>query len=116
MLIQLLEYQGDCEEFLVEKRRDWHLHQRYWTALSLAPQCLNLLNYKLVNLHLSTDCKIFQVLTNPPLLFADEPTSGLDSFMAQSLIASLQRLAASGRTIMCTIHQPSSEVYAMFDR
>ncbi|XP_020625261.1 protein white-like [Orbicella faveolata] len=35
--------------------------------------------------------------------------------MAQSLIASLQRLAASGRTIMCTIHQPSSEVYAMFD-
>ena len=57
-----------------------------------------------------------QVLTNPPLLFADEPTSGLDSFMAQSLIASLQRLAASGHTIMCTIHQPSSEVYAMFDR
>ncbi|XP_020625263.1 protein white-like [Orbicella faveolata] len=57
-----------------------------------------------------------EVLTNPPLLFADEPTSGLDAFMAQSLIASLQRLAASGRTIMCTIHQPSSEVYAMFDR
>ena len=57
-----------------------------------------------------------KVLTNPPLLFADEPTSGLDAFMAQSLITSLQRLAASGRTIMCTIHQPSSEVYAMFDR
>ncbi|KAJ7318627.1 ATPase [Desmophyllum pertusum] len=56
-----------------------------------------------------------EVLTDPPLLFADEPTSGLDSFMAQSLISSLQRLAASGRTIMCTIHQPSSEVYAMFD-
>ena len=50
------------------------------------------------------------------MLFADEPTSGLDSFMAQSLITSLQRLAASGHTIMCTIHQPSSEVYAMFDR
>lgn len=59
---------------------------------------------------------VLKVLTNPPLLFADEPTSGLDSFMAQSLIASLQRLAASGHTIMCTIHQPSSEVYAMFDR
>ena len=58
----------------------------------------------------------FKVLTNPPLLFADEPTSGLDAFMAQSLIASLQRLAASGRTIICTIHQPSSEVYSMFDR
>ncbi|XP_073236643.1 protein white-like [Porites lutea] len=56
-----------------------------------------------------------EVLTNPLVLFADEPTSGLDSYMAQSLIGSLQRLAASGRTIMCTIHQPSSEVYAMFD-
>ncbi|XP_067022118.1 protein white-like [Acropora muricata] len=56
-----------------------------------------------------------EVLTNPPLLFADEPTSGLDSFMAQSVITSLQRLASSGHTIMCTIHQPSSEVYAMFD-
>ncbi|XP_078378564.1 protein white-like isoform X2 [Oculina patagonica] len=56
-----------------------------------------------------------EVLTNPPLLFADEPTSGLDAFMAQSLISSLQRLAARGHTIMCTIHQPSSEVYAMFD-
>ena len=57
-----------------------------------------------------------QVITDPPLLFADEPTSGLDSFMAQSLVTALQQLAAQGRTIICTIHQPSSEVYAMFDR
>ena len=59
---------------------------------------------------------IHQVITDPPLLFADEPTSGLDSFMAQSLIAALQQLAAQGRTIICTIHQPSSQVYTMFDR
>ncbi|XP_002742012.1 protein white-like [Saccoglossus kowalevskii] len=57
-----------------------------------------------------------EVLTNPPLMFCDEPTSGLDSFMAQSVVATLQHLAAQGRTILCTIHQPSSEVYAMFDR
>ncbi|KAK2570269.1 Protein white [Acropora cervicornis] len=56
-----------------------------------------------------------EVITDPPLLFADEPTSGLDSFMAESLVAALQQLAAQGRTIICTIHQPSSEVYAMFD-
>ncbi|XP_078376593.1 protein white-like [Oculina patagonica] len=56
-----------------------------------------------------------EVITDPPLLFADEPTSGLDSFMAQSLIAALQQLAEQGRTIICTIHQPSSQVYAMFD-
>ena len=59
---------------------------------------------------------ILQVLNNPPLLFADEPTSGLDAFMAQSIISALQRQAANGHTIICTIHQPSSEVYAMFDR
>ena len=59
---------------------------------------------------------IHQVITDPPLLFADEPTSGLDSFMAQNLVTTLQQLAAQGRTIICTIHQPSSEVYAMFDR
>ncbi|XP_068753608.1 protein white-like [Montipora capricornis] len=57
-----------------------------------------------------------EVITDPPLLFADEPTSGLDSFMAESLVTALQQLAAEGRTIICTIHQPSSEVYAMFDR
>ncbi|XP_077978606.1 protein white-like [Glandiceps talaboti] len=57
-----------------------------------------------------------EVLTNPPLMFCDEPTSGLDSFMAQSVVSTLQQLAAQGRTILCTIHQPSSEVYAMFDR
>lgn len=56
-----------------------------------------------------------EILTDPPLLFADEPTSGLDSFMAQSLITALQRLAVQGRTIICTIHQPSSQVYAMFN-
>ncbi|XP_032239520.1 protein white isoform X2 [Nematostella vectensis] len=56
-----------------------------------------------------------EVLTDPAILFADEPTSGLDSFMAQSVVATLQNLAAQGRTVVCTIHQPSSEVYAMFD-
>jgi len=49
------------------------------------------------------------------LLFADEPTSGLDSFVAESLVTALQQLAAQGRTIICTIHQPLSEVYAMLD-
>lgn len=59
---------------------------------------------------------VHQIITDPPLLFADEPTSGLDSFMAQNLVATMQQLADQGRTIICTIHQPSSEVYAMFHR
>lgn len=58
----------------------------------------------------------FQILTNPSLLFVDEPTSGLDAFMAQSVIAALQKMAESGRTILATIHQPSSEVYNMFNK
>ncbi|KAK7111238.1 protein white-like [Littorina saxatilis] len=57
-----------------------------------------------------------EMLTNPPLMFCDEPTSGLDSFMAQSIVQTLKNMASKNRTILCTIHQPSSEVFAMFDR
>ncbi|XP_065178253.1 protein white-like isoform X1 [Sycon ciliatum] len=57
-----------------------------------------------------------EVLTDPPLLFVDEPTSGLDSYMAESVVTTLQNLAQAGRTILTTIHQPASEIYTMFDR
>ncbi|XP_050698091.1 protein white-like isoform X2 [Eriocheir sinensis] len=57
-----------------------------------------------------------EVLTNPPLMLCDEPTSGLDSFMAQNVVAVMKNMAERGKTIISTIHQPSSEVYAMFDR
>ncbi|XP_065053013.1 protein white-like isoform X1 [Rhopilema esculentum] len=57
-----------------------------------------------------------EILTNPSLLFVDEPTSGLDAFMAQSVIGALQKMSDSGRTIVATIHQPSSEVYNMFNK
>nr|AHK05663.1 ATP-binding cassette transporter sub-family G 125057 [Tigriopus japonicus] len=57
-----------------------------------------------------------EVLTNPALLFCDEPTSGLDSYMAQNVVEVLQQLANQGKSIICTIHQPSSQVFSMFDR
>ncbi|GMF22252.1 unnamed protein product [Phytophthora lilii] len=58
-----------------------------------------------------------ELLTNPSVLFADEPTSGLDSFMAKSVVQQLRRLAVrEGRTVVATIHQPSSEVFALFDK
>jgi ABC-type multidrug transport system ATPase subunit len=57
-----------------------------------------------------------EVLTNPPILFCDEPTSGLDSFMALSVVECMKKLASQGRTIVCTIHQPSSEIFDMFDK
>lgn len=57
-----------------------------------------------------------EVLTNPPIMFCDEPTTGLDSFMAQNIVEVMMNLAKKGMTIISTIHQPSSEVFAMFNR
>lgn len=57
-----------------------------------------------------------ELLSNPPLLFCDEPTTGLDSFMADHIVMVLSKLARSGRTILCTIHQPASQLYLMFDK
>jgi ATP-binding cassette, subfamily G (WHITE), eye pigment precursor transporter len=56
------------------------------------------------------------MLTDPNLLFCDEPTSGLDSFMAMSIVDTLRKLADKGKTIICTIHQPSSVIFQKLDR
>lgn len=55
-----------------------------------------------------------EILNNPPLLFCDEPTSGLDSYMAENIVETLQSMARNGKTVLCTIHQPSSEVFTLF--
>lgn len=55
-----------------------------------------------------------ELLNRPTMLFCDEPTTGLDSYSAQQLVRTLQLLARRGTTIMCTIHQPSSQLFAMF--
>ncbi|KAL1743665.1 ABC-2 type transporter-domain-containing protein [Schizophyllum fasciatum] len=50
------------------------------------------------------------------LLFLDEPTSGLDSQSAWSIMQFLRNLADHGQAILCTIHQPSAELFQTFDR
>lgn len=57
-----------------------------------------------------------EMLTNPSLLLLDEPTSGLDSTTAQRILTTVKRLASGGRTVITTIHQPSSRLYHMFDK
>ena len=57
-----------------------------------------------------------ELLHDPALVFLDEPTSGLDSFQAQNVMANLkQNIAQAGRTVICSIHQPRSSIYAMLD-
>lgn len=50
------------------------------------------------------------------LLFLDEPTSGLDAQAAWSIVKFLKKLANEGQAILCTIHQPSGELFNQFDR
>ena len=57
-----------------------------------------------------------ELISNPSLIFLDEPTSGLDSHSAFELVKILRRLADNGCSIICTIHQPSSEVFDLFSR
>ncbi|KAF3442119.1 hypothetical protein FNV43_RR16035 [Rhamnella rubrinervis] len=57
-----------------------------------------------------------EMLTNPSLLLLDEPTSGLDSTTAQKIVCTLWQLASRGRTVVMTIHQPSSRVFYMFQK
>ncbi|XVE66572.1 hypothetical protein DITRI_Ditri08aG0089400 [Diplodiscus trichospermus] len=58
-----------------------------------------------------------EILTRPKLLLLDEPTSGLDSaasYYVMSRIASLKQKDGIGRTIIASIHQPSSEIFQLF--
>ncbi|XAR64816.1 hypothetical protein NMG60_11008668 [Bertholletia excelsa] len=57
-----------------------------------------------------------EIIINPSILFLDEPTSGLDSTTAMRIIEILQDIAAAGKTVITTIHQPSSRLFHKFDK
>ncbi|KAB1199046.1 ABC transporter G family member 11 [Morella rubra] len=57
-----------------------------------------------------------EILMRPRLLFLDEPTSGLDSASAFFVMQTLRALSRDGRTVIASVHQPSSEVFELFDQ
>lgn len=57
-----------------------------------------------------------ELIREPSVLFVDEPTSGLSSRDSENVIELLKELALKGKLIFVVIHQPSSDIYKMFDK
>jgi energy-coupling factor transporter ATP-binding protein EcfA2 len=57
-----------------------------------------------------------ELAANPAIMFLDEPTTGLDARSAEVVIHNIRTIAKTGRTIVCTIHQPSPSVFFAFDK
>ncbi len=56
-----------------------------------------------------------ELIREPSILFVDEPTSGLSSRDSENVMDLLRELTLKGKLIFVVIHQPSSEIYKMFD-
>ncbi|MFM2135409.1 MAG: hypothetical protein RL021_809 [Bacteroidota bacterium] len=57
-----------------------------------------------------------ELIREPAILFVDEPTSGLSSRDAENVMDLLKQLALSGKLVFVVIHQPSSDIFKLFDR
>lgn len=57
-----------------------------------------------------------ELIRQPPVLFADEPTSGLSSRDSENIMDLLKELSLKGKLIFTVIHQPSSDIFKMFDK
>lgn len=56
-----------------------------------------------------------ELVANPSVIFLDEPTTGLDARAAAIVMRAVKNVANTGRTIVCTIHQPSINIFEAFD-
>ncbi|KAL5700652.1 drug-responsive transcription factor pdr3 [Ranunculus cassubicifolius] len=56
-----------------------------------------------------------ELVANPSIVFMDEPTSGLDARAAAIVMRAVRNVVNTGRTVVCTIHQPSIDIFEAFD-
>ncbi|KAG9444439.1 hypothetical protein H6P81_015779 [Aristolochia fimbriata] len=56
-----------------------------------------------------------ELVANPSIIFMDEPTSGLDARAAAIVMRTVRNTVETGRTVVCTIHQPSIDIFEAFD-
>lgn len=56
-----------------------------------------------------------ELVANPSIIFLDEPTSGLDARAAAIVMRAVRNTVDTGRTVVCTIHQPSIDIFESFD-
>lgn len=56
-----------------------------------------------------------ELVANPSIIFMDEPTTGLDARAAAIVMRAVKNVVDTGRTIVCTIHQPSIDIFESFD-
>lgn len=56
-----------------------------------------------------------ELVANPSIIFMDEPTSGLDARAAAIVMRTIRNTVDTGRTVVCTIHQPSIDIFEAFD-
>jgi ABC-type multidrug transport system ATPase subunit len=56
-----------------------------------------------------------ELVANPYIIFMDEPTSGLDARAAAVVMRAVKNVAETGRTVVCTIHQPSIDIFEAFE-
>jgi ABC-type multidrug transport system ATPase subunit/ABC-type multidrug transport system permease subunit len=96
----------------------------YEERMNLVNETLDLLELSMIAneliLNLSVEQKKrvtigVEVVANPSILFLDEPTSGLDARSAQIVMRGVQSISRTGRTVLCTIHQPSISIFELFD-
>lgn len=56
-----------------------------------------------------------ELVASPSIMFLDEPTTGLDARAAAIVMRTVRKMVNTGHTVVCTIHQPSIQIFESFD-